>query len=240
MGAFVFFNIHRANLDFLEGDVLLLQHQQHIGFVLEAVSFNTQHCGQIFAGNGPQAGLRIGDGHADEKFEDAAGGLVAEAAAKRNVRMIKIPDTQGDLAAFCHGFRTGKNIQLVMLSVTVHCDNTHTLRAMEQKIIDGGLQRGTLAPVHRMVQQRNFRMGGSSIGEIMKIFRLAAVVDQQDIPETYLQKPVDDFRKLIIRIQRGQDDADTIQIGHNSLLSKKAVAQPSAHHQCGRGKARCY
>jgi len=218
MGTFIFFDVHRADLYFRERNVFLLQQQEHIGFVLKPVARNIQHSGQKRTGNGPQTGLRIGNGQAYEKFEDTAGEFVAETAAEWYIRLVKIPDAQGEFAPFCHGFCTGKNVCRLVLTVTVHGNYAHAIGPVFQKITEGGLQGRALAPVHMVVQQSDLRMGFSRVDEMMEIFRLAAIIDQQNIPKTHFQKSGDDNMQFFIRVQRGQDHGDVSHLGHGDLL----------------------
>ena len=57
-------------------------------------------------------------------------------------------------------------------------------------------------------------MGGDFGLKVVQIFRLAAVVDKDDVPEAILQKPLDDRVQLFIGIQRGQNHRDFGYIFH--------------------------
>ena len=59
-----------------------------------------------------------------------------------------------------------------------------------------------------MVQQVDFRMLGRQISEVVQVFLLAAVVDQDDVGETVFKQSVYHGNELFIRIKRGQDYGD--------------------------------
>ena len=59
-----------------------------------------------------------------------------------------------------------------------------------------------------MVEQVNFGMGSGGILKVVKIFRLAAVIDQNNVGKTVFQQTVDDSVQLFVRIQGGQDYGD--------------------------------
>ena len=110
--------------------------------------------------------------------------------------------------------RTGTGVHLVVLIVAVHGHHTKLIRPVNQKIIECGFQRRTLAPVHRVVQQGDFRMRRGSVRKVMQIFRLGAVIDQDNILKAHFQQTVDDRCQLFIGIQGGQYNRDFCQILH--------------------------
>ena len=91
VGAFVLLDIDRADLDLFIGDAHGFHSQEHVGLVLEPVPGDGEKALHRAAGNGPQAGLGIGNGHAAEELHHRRGGMVAEAAALGHIRLIEIP-----------------------------------------------------------------------------------------------------------------------------------------------------
>ena len=78
-----------------------------------------------------------------------------------------------------------------------------------------------------MVQQVDFRMLGSQIREIVKVFRLAAVVHQNDMGKPVFQQAVNHGDQLFIRVQRGQYNGNFGQIVQIILLFSSAQNQSS-------------
>ena len=225
--AFVFLNVNGADLHLVKGNALVLEGQQHIGFVLEPVAGYVHQLLHHIPGDGTQAGLGVGDGHSHEQFEDGRGGVVAEAAAGGDVIQGKVPAAQGGVAGLQHVFAAGPGIGGVMLVVPVHGDNAQTLRTVFQEIAERVFQRGSFALVHFMVQQVDFRMLGSQIREIVKVFRLAAVVHQNDMGKPVFQQAVNHGDQLFIRVQRGQYNGNFGQIVQINLLFSSAQNQSS-------------
>jgi subtilisin family serine protease len=69
-----------------------------------------------------------------------------------------------------------------------------------------------VAGVTALMMQHLYLRVGSSLFKVMQIFRFASVIDQNDITKTHIQQSVDHCGQLFIRIQRGQHNADLIQI----------------------------
>ena len=97
MGAFVLLDVHGADLYLVKGDTKVLEGQQHIGFVLEPIAVDLIQGGKVLDGDGPEARLGVGDGHAAEDFEHQGGGVVAEPAAGGNIRQRKVPAAQNHM-----------------------------------------------------------------------------------------------------------------------------------------------
>ena len=214
MGAFVFLNIDGADLHLTVGDLLLLHGQQHIGFILEPVALDMAEGFHRRPGDGPQTGLGIGELHAAENFEDSAGDVVAVPAAFRNMTQGKIPASQDHLSGPEHFQGAGQCVLRVVLIVPVYGDNAKTVGTVLEKPFEGCLQGSTLATVDLMVQYLYLRKG-SSLLKVMQIFRLASVVDQNDMGKSCFQQPVDDRSQFFVRVQRGKNNADVRQILQN-------------------------
>ena len=56
-----------------------------------------------------------------------------------------------------------------------------------------------------MMEQGDFRMLGGKLGEIVQIFGLAAVVDQNNIGKAVFQKSVHHGNEFFVGVQRGQN-----------------------------------
>ena len=56
------------------------------------------------------------------------------------------------------------------------------------------------------------RLGG--VGEIMKILRLAPIVDQNDVGKAVFQQPVDHGVQLFVRVKRGKNHGNFRYICH--------------------------
>ena len=59
-----------------------------------------------------------------------------------------------------------------------------------------------------MVQQGDFGMGAGGIGEVVQIFWLAAVIDQDDVRKAMGKQPVNDGGELFVRVQGGQHNGN--------------------------------
>ena len=79
----------------------------------------------------------------------------------------------------------------MVLIVAIHGDYTGMIRAIFQEPVECRFQRGTFAQVDRMLQQLDFGMCGSCIGKIMKVLRLTAIIDQNDVLKTVFQQTFD-------------------------------------------------
>ena len=109
------------------------------------------------------------------------------------------------MPGFQHVLTAGPGVLRVVLVVAVHGDDAHALRAVLEKKAERVFQRGTLAFVDFVGQQGDFRVLGGKVGEIVEILRLAAVIDQNDIGKTVLQKSVHHSDELVIRVEGRQD-----------------------------------
>ena len=134
---------------------------------------------------------------------------------KQKDRLIEITAAQGNAAGFHHMLGTGLGIGRMVLVITVHGNDTHTLRSVLQEPVEGIFQSGTLAFVHFMVQQVNHvRVSSGFLFEVVKIFGLAAVVDQNDVGKTVFQQAVNDQMELFIGVQRREDHGNFRKIVH--------------------------
>ena len=205
MGAFVFLDVHGADLHLVKGKTLGFEGQQHIGLILEPVAGHIHQLLYSLPGQSPQAGLGVGDGHAAEDLEYHGGGFVAEAAPGGDILLIEVPAAQHAVTGFQHMLTAGAGVRRVVLVVAVHGDYAQPVGAVFQKPPEGVLQGCALALVYLMVEKNNLRVGSGGVGKVVQILRLAAVVYQNDVGEAILQQAVNDGVQLFIRIQRGQN-----------------------------------
>ena len=205
MGAGVFLDVNGADFHFVEINGVGFHSQQHIGLVLEAVASDGIEYLQRRAGDGPQAGLGVGEGHAHENLEHGGSGLVAEAAAGRDILLVKVPAAEDDFAGFQHMLDAGAGIGGVVLVVAVHGDDAEAVGTVLQEPGESGFQSSALAAVDLVVQQVDFRVGSGGIREVMQVFLLAAVVNENDIGKAIFQQAVNDGYQLLIGVERGQD-----------------------------------
>ena len=209
VGRLILLNVHGTDLYFIKFDSVILHSQQHIGFVFETLTLDGAQDFQIGTGNDAQTGLGIGEGHTHENLKDGGSGLVAKTASGRHMIQREVTAAQCNAAGFQHFFAAAARVLGMVLVVTVHRDHTETIGPVCQEVAEGVLQRGTLALIDLVVQQVNdIGMCGSFGFKVVKIFGLAAVVDQNDVRKAILQKTVDDRVELLIGIQRGQDNGD--------------------------------
>ena len=214
MGAFVLLNIHGADANLFIGDAHGLHSQQHIGFVLEPVAVNRQEFFNRVPGNRPQTGLGIGQSHAAKELEDQRGGVIAEPASGRHLGAGEIPAAQHHIPGFQHPLAAGSGILRVVLIVSVHGDNTQALGPIFQEPGKGRFQCRALSPVHLMVQQGNLFMLLRRVLETGQVFRLGAVIHQNDVRKTIFQEAVDYGIQLFVRVQRGQNHGNLRKIQH--------------------------
>ena len=209
MGAFVLLNINRADFLLVKGNALILEGQQHIGLVFKPIAVHLRQLVQIACGNGAQPCLGVGNRHAHEDFENSRGGAVAEPASGGHVRLGKVPAAQDNTAGFQHFLAAGAGILRMMLVVAVHGDNAQTVRPVLENIPEGVLQSCALALVGLVVQQGDFRVLGCKVVEVVQIFGLAAVVDQDNIGKTIFQQSVHHGDQLVVGIQGRQNHGNS-------------------------------
>ena len=113
--------------------------------------------------------------------------MVAEAAPGGDVVQRKVPAAQGDPAGFQHMQAASPGVLRVVLIVAVHSDDAQTLGPVVEEIPEGVFQGRTFALVDFMMEQGDLRMQGGKIGEIVQVFGLAAVVDQNNIGKAIFQ-----------------------------------------------------
>ena len=214
MGAFVLLNIHRADGQLLIGNAHGLHGQQHIGFVLKPVAVNRQEFFNRVSGDCPQTGLGIGQGHAAEELKNQRGGVIAEPASGGHLGAGEVPAAQHHIPGFQHPPAAGSGILRVVLVVTVHGDNAQALGSVFQEPGKGRFQRRALAPVHLMVQQGDLFMLLRRVLETGQVFRLGAVIHQNNIRKTIFQEAVDYGIQLFVRVQRGQNHGNLRKIQH--------------------------
>ena len=101
-----------------------------------------------------------------------------------------------------------------MLVVAVYGDNALAVGPVFQEIGKGGFESRALAPVDRMVQQGHFLMGVRRPLEPGEIFRLGAVVDQNNVRKSVLEQPLDHRVQLLVRVQGGEHYGN-IRYTHN-------------------------
>ena len=208
VGAFVLLDVNGADFYLVKGNAVCLHFQQHIGFVLKAVAGHLGEKFQGVPGESAQAGLGIGQGNAAEQLEHRRGGLVAEAAAGRHMGQGKIPAAQGDAPGFQGMLTAGAGVFGVVLIVAVHGDHGLPLGAVLQKPGECRLEGSALAPVDLVVKQLDFGMGCGGIGKVVKVFRLASVVDQDDVGKALAEQTVNHGVQLFVRVKRGENDGN--------------------------------
>ena len=93
----------------------------------------------------------------------------------------------------------------VVLIVAIHGDDTKAIGPILQKPAEGVFEGSTLALVHFVVQQGDFRVFFSQLGEVMQVLLLAAVVDQNNVGKAVFQQAVNHGYQLFIRVKRGQN-----------------------------------
>ena len=107
----------------------------------------------------------------------------------------------------------------MVLIVPVHGDHSQPLGPVFQKVGEGGFQGRSLAPVHLVVQQVDLFVCIRRMLKPGKIFRLGAVVDQNNVRKAVFQEPVDHRVQLLIRVQGGQDNRNARKICHINASS---------------------
>ena len=90
--------------------------------------------------------------------------------------------------------------------VTVDGDNTETIGTVFQEPPECVFQSGTFTLVHFVMKQMNLRMLSGQIVEIVEIFGLTAIIDQNDVGKTVFQQTVNHGNQLLVRIERGQNN----------------------------------
>ena len=86
VGAFVFLNVNGADLHLVKGNTLGFEGEKHVRLIFKPVAVDIHQLLQNLPGDGPQAGLGVGNCHTHEDLEDGGGGAVAEAAPGGNLR----------------------------------------------------------------------------------------------------------------------------------------------------------
>ena len=99
---------------------------------------------------------------------------------------------------------TGAGILRVVLVVSVHRDDARSLRPVFQEPGESGFEGRALAAVAGMLQQMHLGVGRGGL-EIMPVFGLASVVDQDDVLKAVCNQSLNHGEELLIRIQRGQN-----------------------------------
>ena len=160
---------------------------------------------ELCPGNGTQAGLGVGNGHAHKDLENKRGDLIAVAALKWDIRLIKITDAQDDVTGFCHMQRTGAGIFGMVLIVAVHGDDAQRIRSVFQHPAEGGLQGSALAAVDFMLEDGHAFDGGHLVKDGL-ILLAAAVIDDDSPGEAAFTQLADISWQTVIRLQGGDED----------------------------------
>ena len=96
----------------------------------------------------------------------------------------------------------------MMLVVAVYGDNADTVGPVFQEPPEGGFQGSALAPVHFVVEKVNFRMIFGGIRKVVQVFRLTAIVHQDNVGKAIFQQAVNNGIELFVRVQGGQDHGE--------------------------------
>ena len=102
----------------------------------------------------------------------------------------------------------GAGVFGMVLIVAVHGDHGLPLGAVLQEPGECRFEGSALAPVDFVVKQLDFGMGCGGIGEVMKVFRFASVVDQDDVGKALAEQTVNHGVQLFIRVKRGENDGN--------------------------------
>ena len=191
--------VYRPYREFLKGERQPLHFQEHVGFVLEPLSAKRRQRRQVIPGECAQPGLGVGYPYSAQQPEHYPGGVVPEAAFRRNIAAGEIPDAEHRPAAFRHFSRAAVNVLRVVLSVVVRGDDSVAVREMLQDVAECGLESAPLAAVDLMAEHRALRHS-LKLRENSCALCAAAVVHDDDIPESGGDKSSHYFKYALRRV----------------------------------------
>ena len=210
VGAVVLLVVHGLNGLLHKADAHALHLQEHVGLILKAFSLDGAEALQAGAGNGPQAGLGIGELDAIADAEKPGCGAVARHTAGRHAGQGEIPAAHDHLVPLVqHPLAAGYDIFQQVLAVPVDGDHAPDLRQLFQHVSEGGFQRAALALVHPVVQHVALGVFLCFI-EPVHMLAVAAVVHDHDMFKAVLRKPVHHAFEFVIRVQGGENDCKSL------------------------------
>ena len=179
--------------------------EQHVGLVFEAFPFYPAKIRQIAHRYCSETCLCIRKPDTIQA-EHSGSRFIPGSTSCRDAGKIKVPAAKNDFGLFPqHTVSAGNNILCQMLAVAIDSDYAISIREAPQHCFKCRFQSSAFSSVYTMMDNNTFRKGFRPV-KMYLLLPGAAVIHDHNMPKPALQEAVHNFVKLMVRIQRREND----------------------------------